>query len=62
MAGLLAVLYKCGLRRAAQLEAALCVAGWPAVLGEAFAVPPYAFFTYPMNLPAYRYVEGPKDG
>jgi hypothetical protein len=62
MAGLLAVLYRCGLRRPAQFEAALCMAALPAVIAEAFAVPPYAFFNYPMNLPAYRYTEEPKDG
>ncbi|MGH7440597.1 MAG: hypothetical protein ACRENE_33315 [Polyangiaceae bacterium] len=62
IAGLLAVLHRCGLRRPAQLEAALCMAAWPAVVAEAFAVPPYAFFNYPMNLPAYRYTEEPKDG
>jgi hypothetical protein len=57
LAVILGVLYACGLRRPAQFEAAVCIAGLPSVIAEGFAAKPYDFFNYPMNLPAFRYVE-----
>jgi hypothetical protein len=61
LSAILGVLHQCGLKQPAQLEAAVCIAGWPSVLAEAFAVKPYGFFSYPMNLPAFHYVEDPND-
>ncbi|HTQ03607.1 MAG TPA: hypothetical protein VMI54_07110 [Polyangiaceae bacterium] len=57
MAALLGVLHGVGLTDAPRLEAALSLAALPATIAEAFAVKPFAFFTYPMDLPAFRYVE-----
>ncbi len=61
LAALIGVLHGVGLTDAPRLEAALSFAALPATIAEAFAVKPLAFFTYPMDLPAFRYVEEP-DG
>jgi hypothetical protein len=58
LAALIAVLHGVGLTDMPRIEAALAFAGLPATLAEAFAVKPFAFFSYPMDLPAFRYVEG----
>jgi hypothetical protein len=60
-AALLSVLHAVGLKTAAQLEAAITFAALPAAVAEALSVKPFAFFSYPMNLPAFRYVEEARD-
>jgi hypothetical protein len=60
-AALIAVLHGVGLTDAPRIEAALALAGLPVTLAEAFAVKPFAFFSYPMDLPAFRYVEDTHD-
>jgi hypothetical protein len=62
ISALLGVLYALGLTEIAQLEAALTIAGMPTTIAEALAVKPFAFFGYPMDLPAFRYVEEPTNG
>lgn len=57
MAALIGVLHGVGLTDAPRIETALAFAGLPATVAEAFAVKPFAFFSYPMDLPAFRYVE-----
>jgi hypothetical protein len=54
-AALLGVLFGCGLRRRALMEAALVLARLPAVIAEAFAEKATNFANYPIDLPAYRY-------
>lgn len=58
-AALIGVLHGVGLTDPARIEAALAFAALPVTVAEAFAVKPFAFFTYPMDLPAFRYVEDP---
>jgi hypothetical protein len=54
-AALLSVLFRCGLKERAQLEAALVTARLPSTMAEAMAVKVTDFNHYPINLPRYLY-------
>jgi hypothetical protein len=54
-AALVATLWTIGLKRAAQLEAALVLARLPGTLAEAFAEHATNFAHYPVNLPRFEY-------
>lgn len=56
-ATLLMVLHALGLRRPAQLEAAIVSARLPTAIAEALATKTTSFNHYPMNLPRYEYEE-----
>ncbi len=57
VAGLLAVLHACGIRRAEQLEVALTLARLTTTTAEALAAKPAGFREYPLGLPPFRYEE-----
>jgi hypothetical protein len=54
-AALLMVLFACGLRQSAQLQAAIVSARLPLAIAEAMAQEPVAFLEYPIDLPRFRY-------
>lgn len=56
-AALVMLLFALGLRRPAQLEAAVVCARLPAAVAEALATKTTSFNHYPMNLPRYEYEE-----
>jgi hypothetical protein len=58
-AALLAVLFRCGLRERAQIEAAFVTARLPSTIAEAMCVKVADFNQYPTNLPRYLYSEQP---
>lgn len=58
-AALFAVLFACGLRQRAELEAALVSARLPSAVAEALAERVAGFDGYPTNLPRYAYRETP---
>jgi hypothetical protein len=58
-AALLSVLFACGLARRDQLEAAIVTARLPSAVAEALSENVVDFAHYPINLPRYRYEEGP---
>jgi hypothetical protein len=55
----LALCHACGLVRRDQLQAALVMAGLPCAFAEGMATRRGSFREYPMDLPAFRYEEGP---
>lgn len=55
---LLAVLYRCGLTRAEQLETVWVLARLPALAAESFSARAGAIRDYPLRLPEFEYVEG----
>ena len=59
LAALISVLFACGLRQPAQLEAVILLARLPSTLAEGLAEKPTNFSGYPINLPAYVYEEAP---
>lgn len=58
-AALLSVLFRCGLSRREQLQAAIVSARLPSAFAEAFTETVVDFAHYPINLPHYRYRETP---
>ncbi|MBI2377902.1 MAG: hypothetical protein HYV07_28120 [Deltaproteobacteria bacterium] len=58
-AAALAVMFQCGLRSRAQLEAAVVIARLPVACAEAFAAPRGQIRDYPQRLPDFDYVEVP---
>ena len=60
LAALLCVFHACGLRTAAQIEATWTLARLPVLAAEALAADPKRLREYPLNLPPFEYVEGPR--
>ncbi len=58
-AALLAVLFRCGLRERAQIEATFVTARLASTVAEAMCVKVADFNQYPTNLPRYLYAEQP---
>lgn len=57
LAAALCMLHSVGLQQSWQLQAALCLARWPAVMAEGMATPRLGFKDYPMTKPQFTYVE-----